>query len=680
MQFVYVDILIALAAVFLLGAFFTLKGRLHAALAPLCVLALYSTALTLGGIAHLLRPTALLLYALSFGLGLWAIGSELLARRYRLAEAQRALVQRLLPPGALVFWILTISFALYFAVRKPMLGLYDEYSFWGTAAKLTSTQNVLFAEAKIGWPWQATQNCGLITLSYFFQFFGEFAAWKIHLAYDVLLFACFAAVVGTMKWKNYSLAFPMAVACWLTPYVFSVVEKQIYVCHIYMLAYGDVPAGVVFGGAVAFWLALRKQKGPYWAILPVLALAANIKSNTFVLSLAAAGIVAVDVVLFSGEKPWRKGLGLRLAKAAGAFAAPVGLYSIWGRYTLALAQKNAESGGFGVTDQNLVTVAVNGLRMLLGMPVESYYAERSERFFGCAAQVWNAFFNQKISMLGTGFRVVCIMGIMMLWVVLLVPGWARKVQMALVWGLTAVCFAGYNFMLLLSYAFIFNDASGTGLVDYNRYVCAFYLGWFLITLAMLTLAARETRWRLLAGGSLLGLTGLLLLCFYVYINPQLSVIEYNGAEFAAARSCQQEAQAVEAAIEADPGRQGTVNGQRLFLITQGDDGQRWFQFSYEFLPIMLQYGSTFLGGGGGTYGTPENYNNSTYYHAYSEADFLAYLQQNCDYLFIENIDEIFSDSYSDLFGDVRSNAPRGMALYRVTDTGLEWVANIEVPQ
>lgn len=71
-----------------------------------------------------------------------------------------------------------------------------------------------------------------------------------------------------------------------------------------MTAYGDVPAGLALGGAVALWLALRKTGGPKWAVLPVLALAANIKANTFVLSLVAAGLMAVDAWLFA-EHPSR---------------------------------------------------------------------------------------------------------------------------------------------------------------------------------------------------------------------------------------------------------------------------------------------------------------------------------------------------------------------------------------
>ena len=58
-------------------------------------------------------------------------------------------------------------------------------------------------------------------------------------------------------------------------------NHTIYLDTTYMTAYGPMwPAGLALGGAVALWLALRKTGGPKWAVLPVLALAANIKANT----------------------------------------------------------------------------------------------------------------------------------------------------------------------------------------------------------------------------------------------------------------------------------------------------------------------------------------------------------------------------------------------------------------
>lgn len=683
MSFSVLDVWLALLAVFCLGAFFTLRLGLHAALAPLCVLSVYTGLLTLGGILGVLRPLALALYGVSYALGGWEILAALRAGRRRddapVPGGQPGLAARLLPPGALVFWLLALSFAVYFAIRQPMFSEYDEYSFWGTAARLTSTQNVLYTEARIGWPWQATQNCGLIVLSYFVQLLGRFAAWKVHFAFDLLLFACFAAVIGCMEWKHYALAFPAAVACWLTPYVFSVSGRQIYVSHVYMLAYGDIPAGVLFGGAVAYWLALRRQKGPFWTVLPVLAFTANIKANTFVLSLAAAGIIAADLLLFPEDGRWLRGLAGRIGRAVSAFAAPMLVYAVWNVwYVQKLVQCNAESGGMGDTSEALTTVARNGLKMLLGRPVAEYYELRRARFYESAAQLWSAFFNRPITMLGAGVRVVLFLGLLLAWALVLVPGWREKLRLGLAWALTAVCFCGYQFMLLLSYAFIFSYDAGD-LVDYNRYLYSFYMGWFLITLAILCSAASRARWRLPGGASLLALACLFLMGFYSCLRPELTVAGYADTEFADAQICRRQVEAVARAIEEDTCRTGPVEQMRLFLIDQGDNGQQWFQYSYEFLPMMLQYGQQELGGGGGTYGTAELNDGSYYYHCYSPAQLQDYLTENCDYVFILDIDTIFTESYSELFlGESRTGTPRGMAVYRVTAEGLVWVANIEV--
>lgn len=146
-----------------------------------------------------------------------------------------------------------------------------------------------YSTATLGTPWAVTQNPGLPLLSYFFQFFGRYADWKIYLAYDVLFFAVYAAVLSVLPWKQWRVAVPMAAVLWVTPFFFTVYNHTIYLTTVYLSSYGDIPAGLVFGSAVAVWLALRQQDGPRWAVLPVLALAANLKANDFVLSLAAAG-------------------------------------------------------------------------------------------------------------------------------------------------------------------------------------------------------------------------------------------------------------------------------------------------------------------------------------------------------------------------------------------------------
>ncbi|MCO7108761.1 hypothetical protein NIA69_05685 [Gemmiger formicilis] len=66
----------------------------------------------------------------------------------------------------------------------------------------------------------------------------------------------------------------MAAVLWCVPFFFTNYNHTIYLTTTYMTSYGDVPAGLVFGGAVAAWLALRQNSAPsgpccrFWRCLP----------------------------------------------------------------------------------------------------------------------------------------------------------------------------------------------------------------------------------------------------------------------------------------------------------------------------------------------------------------------------------------------------------------------------
>lgn len=673
------NVLISLLALFGLGAFLTLRCRLPGALAPLGGLALVSLWFTLAGMAGVLRPAGWVLLALGFGLGAVAF----LPAKNGPAGLKNKLGE-IFTPGAALFWGLTLAFLVYFAVRQPLFSDFDEFSFWGTAAKLTKVNDTLYTECEVGWAWQATQNPGLITLGYFFQFLGGFAPWKVYLAYDALMFACFGAVLGGVKWKNYPHAVGLALICWTVPWFFTTYCRTVYLSGVYMTSYGDIPAGVVLGGAVAFWLCLRgAEKAPFWVLLPVLALTGNIKSNTFVLSLVAAGLVAADWFLFA-KGSFKAGAVKRLGFGAACFAAPMALYLVWGRYIGGLVAANAQAGGMGETSESVITVALSGIKILLGLPVGDYYTARLGRLEQAGRDMTTAFWSMEtgeLTAIGCGAVVVVFIWLVFIAAFVVAGEKQLRLRTAAACLLSTAGFVAYNFMLVLSYAFIFKEFQCEALEDYNRYIYTYYIAWFLIAAAFLSLALQKARLPVLGGLGTLGLAVLMLLRVQMLVLPQFSVLGFSDSSFADQRINEARAKAVAAAVEED---------SRIFLVSQGEDGKTWFEYSYDFLPLIVDYsGNLEQGGGGGTFGLPglrpgeiENPNGWLYYHPYTAEEWAATVRESgCDYIFVDELDGIFIESYSELFSDGLEAARASETLvYKVTESGPFTPVEMEVPQ
>ncbi|MGN0974488.1 MAG: hypothetical protein ACI4OL_00695 [Gemmiger sp.] len=683
-------VLAALGALFLLCAFFTLKCRIHSALAPLTALGIVASWLTVCGVADMLLAGAWVLYAACLALGVWALVP---------ARGEKPDVRALFSPGSVLFWGGCLAFAVYFFIRQPMATDFDEMSFWATAAMLTKTDNRLYTSAVLGTPWPATQNPGLPLLSYFFQFFGTYADWKLYLACDALAFAVYAAVLGGVQWKQYRLAVPLAAACWCAPWFLTVYNHTVYLDHTYMTAYGDVPAGLALGGAVALWIFLRRTGGPKWAVLPVLALCANIKSNTFVLALVAAGLVAVDGWLFPDETPFRSGLLRRTGFSALCMAVPLAMSRLWSAHIAGVVRANAEAGGTGATSEDPMTVAVYGIRMLLGLDVPEFYESRRSQFYTAMADMGRQFWTSdgRMSMIGQGCMVAAF--VLCLFFGAWLVGGQRKLRLrtAVTAALSVVCFAGYNLMLALSYGFIFKPFQAESLADYNRYIYSYYIGWFLIALAFVSLAlqpgaetvreaggdgprlrrtAVRPRLALLGEGAVLLIAAAMLARTNQMVLPQLSVLGFSDSAFADRRHQQQCAAQVKEYLTED---------DRIFYVYQGDNGLKWFSATYDFYPTVVDKSGDDTYNCGGTFGLPELWpaeegDRNYYYRPFTVEGFDAAVRDSgCTVLYLDAVDDIFVQSYAGLFTDGLAAALSGeTVLYRVTDEGFAPVA-MEAP-
>ena len=677
-------VLTEVVILFLFCAALTRKARVPAALAPLTALSLLAEVFTLAGMAGVLYPVAWAVYALCVAAGLWAFWPR---------KNSPVRWQDLFTPGSVFFWGMTVAFAVYFSIRQPMATGFDELNLWATAVKVTKVDNSLYSTATLGTPWAVTQNPGLPLISYFFQFLGSYADWKIYLAYDALYFACFAAVLGALPWRKWRVAVPLAAVLWCTPFFFTIYNHTIYLADTYLTSYGDVPAGLVFGGAVATWLALRQTGGPRWAVLPVLALAANLKANDFVLSLAAAGLIAVDVWFFC-DRPFRQGLARRTGFAVACFAAPMAVYYLWNvRYVGWLVARNSDSGGVGETSAALSDVVINGIKILLGQPVEGFFAERQPQFLQAMTDMGHQFWTSdgKLSMIGQGRNVVIFILLVFLLAFVVAAGWQLRGRIAAMAVLSTLCFVGYNLMLALSYGFIFKDFQAQGLYDYNRYIYSYYIGWFLMALsclvtallpqmvalqeqgnaaAQITTTRRAPRWELAGQGAVLVLAVAMLVRQNQIVLPQLSVLGFADSEFSDRRAIRAEAELVCSYLTED---------DRVFFVSQGDNGEAWFSAVFDFYPILVDYSGIVseMIGGGGELGLPElkpteDGPKNFYYHGFTAEELDAIVRGNgCTVLYLQALDDIFVESYRDLFTDDLAAALSGETLlYRVTAEGF----------
>ena len=153
------------------------------------------------------------------------------------------------------------------------------------------------------------------------------------------------------------------------------------------------------------------------------------------------------------------------------------------------------------------------------------------------------------------------------------------------------------------------------------------------------------------------------------VLPQLTVLGFSDSEFADRRI--QRAEAEEVLSHLTP-------QDRVFFVSQGDDGMRWFAAVYDFYPVIIDYSGDDKagGGGGGTFGLaelcPDSGVENRYYHPYTAQQFDAVVRASgCSYLYLQRLDDTFVASYAGLFTDSLQAALDGeTVLYRVEEAGF----------
>lgn len=570
--------ILALLAVSLYSAVLARRFKLDAGLLALPVIAGGSVWLWLAGMAGLLKAGGGVFYLAAAALAAWLIFKKELA----------GTLKELLTPGFMTFLLAAAFFLAVFAATKPMFTQTDEFSLWGSAAKLTKLHDMLHPGAP-GNLLARTATPALMLVAYLFQFFGTgFSEWSAYFAIDTLLAAAVAAVASLPRGSKAGTA--VVAACgFLVPYFFSAPSLG-GISNVYLSFMGDLPLGFVFGASLCVYFSLRERPA---AALGLTALLAAFLVLTKDVGLAygciVVGLVCADRLLCAPKRKITR--RLRDTLLAALTILPGGLaYLGWSRYVAAVTGLGKATVGSEIHEVTQGQAMAEGVAQLLG------FMEPTEKF----AQVRDA-------MLASPFTIpVCLLGggalaLGLIWLVLATAAMAapkgerlRPVCLGVFGTLALGAFLVFHLFL---YVYNFRETDAANLQDYIRYIGPYYMGFFLMALGLLArYAAADLRRAKLAGAVPVGvLAGFCALILWRGM-PTAGFWNYPHSVYSVRQDVKQ--------------RAGTVNGlldwsDTVLLISQGDTAIRWNYYGFELNATLAR------GFGGFGYGHVDDYNWDT---------------------------------------------------------------------
>lgn len=634
------ELLLSLVSLAALAGFAVLLARrtsLPAPLAPFTALCGVMILLALGGMAGLLVPTGWLCFALAAGA--WVLAFAPVGRKNP--------VSVLAAPGFVTFWVLAAALLVFFAWRQPMYSTWDEFSFWGTAAKIVKTSGALYGNAEIGWDWVGSHRPGLIMLGYFFQFFGPYAEWRVLAGYDILLLSIFTTLTAGAPKRAWRRVVPALGFGFLLPFLITLYGNITRTTDLYASSLSDIPLGLTFGGAMAVYY-MNKRRALWPTALALAALCME-KDTGFAMALVAASIIGADAFLGAlAERAPAPAAGKTLAKAAGLFVACVAAFLPWQYYLSAVTTADTSNVG-GTQQMGQAEMVITGCKELLGIG-------RTEKFSTIMGGMVKNLFTMTTTMVGPFIVVVALTMVLAVAAALFTREKSLRRQAGVFAVLGLGGFAAYYFFIGLTYVYVFRDEVSDGLVGFERYIYPYLLGWLLAAGALALRAMDEERPAGLVqtgfGVLVLGLAGLV----WLRVPFTLTVFGCGDTAYAERRQTQAVTEEVQAVVPADA---------HIFFVSQGDDGSRWFLYTYEFYPWYLDYSGTTGMGGGGTFALPGALPEDTlYYHPYTTEELHdCILDSGCTYIFIEQSDDLFAEGYAGLFSDELAGCEAGAAVY-----------------
>jgi len=568
-------------------------------------------------------------------------------------------------PGFVFFTAASIFVIVLFSIKQPMYIVWDEFSFWGTSIKLVKISGEMYTTAEIGWEWAATQKPGLIMNGYLYEFFGTYQEWRACAGMDVLLFSVVSAAAAVFDTKNWHKSIPFIAVAFLTPFAFSLYNTITPPSSIYMSVMADIPMGMILSGTMCLYFALKDKKQGIGAVCIALAALTFVKDTALPLAMIAAVIVCADIIIVEKECDFYKikGFAGKIINSILVFVTPVIAFLAWTIYLGTVLNVDATGNVGGSEQMSMFGMLIEGVKQLLGIGT-------TEKFVQVMGQMLNNYFNVNLTVLGSGLRVTAVIIALVAVAFVTASSKKQKIRCVLYAVLSAAGFVAYYVFIGFCFVFVFKDAEAASLASYERYVYPYYIGWFLgaVMLVAQSAAQKTQKFYGLARAPVFAIVLLMamrlsniLLVGYTFIDFDTNFLQER----------REQVDKSECIMEYIPDAQ-----QRIFFISQGDDGNRWFRYSSQLLPLQLAYS---YGGGTICNADTETPEDSPYYIKISQQELIEYLRENnCGYIFVEQSDSYLEDGFGNMFDDDLENCKDGVsALYKINGDKFEFIGEVE---
>ena len=557
---VALDGIVSLLALTGLCLFFAEIFDLRPALLPLPVLAGSAVWLCLCGFGGQLLAGAWIWLCLG------AAGFVLAARH---AGGVGKALRRLAEPGFVLFAAGALGLWVLFWATRPQFIQWDEFTFWGTACKMTVLNDMLHPAAPGNLAARAGMP-GLMLVAYLFQFASHgFEEWKCFAAYDILYLAALVTITAAVsagadrrRWPRAAL---LLLGAALLPFFFSAPSVG-GISSVYLNVMGDTALGLVFGGALCLYFCVGRTRPGLWGFGAVLALLTLIKDVGMAYAFIAIALAAADLWL-AADRVGLRSLGRAVGRAAGLAVLPAALFLGWSRYVLAASGIDKNAVGSAVTGDQVSYggMIADGVMQLLGRGSEKY----AGKFAAIRGMMLRAFGETDVCLLGSGARAVALIFAVLLLAFLFSQKGPQRRRVGLFALFSTLGYGAFVVFHLFLYVYNFAEREAMVLKDYARYIGPFYMGWLLAALCLLALADGV---QLLARTASLAVVAVLAAAFMVRGLPAAGFWNYPRQNYSIRQEVTQRAQALGDVLDWD---------DTVFLISQGDDGSRWYYYGYE---------------------------------------------------------------------------------------------------